>query len=354
MINLGIIGLGKWSNVLTKASQKSSEIKIISAYSRSKETRDKYTSQYNIPSVSSVDDLLRNQDVKGIILTVPNELHFEYAKLCGEYGKHIYIEKPITNNLSEAFELKTICDKLGVKVFVGHVAKLLTGIQIMHKEILNGKLGDICLIEGNFSNERALSLTPENWRWHQLKAPGGSLSQIAIHQLDVFRFLGGEISDVSALSSKKSPVGAEVEDQWVINILFKNGSLGSLVSSWTSPGIFEVRVIGTKGLMHYKMDQTKWGDPELIHENASLIFQKIGSSFNEAIKYDLKPENMYRTELELFVQMIKGVNQEFFDARYGIEILSLVEACRASAQNKSIRINLNSFLSKIREKNDIT
>jgi hypothetical protein len=48
--------------------------------------------------------------------------------------------------------------------------------------------------------------------------------------------------------------------------------------------------------------------------------------------------------------MIKGVNQDFFDASYGIEILGLVEACRASAHNQSIRINLNTFLSKLRDK----
>ena len=349
MINLGIIGLGKWATVLTKASKNSSQIKITSAYSRSLETREKFTAQHQIPCVHAVQDLLSDPLIDGVILTVPNELHFEYAKLCAEYGKHVYIEKPITNNLKEAFSLKAVCDQVGVKVFIGHVAKLLTGIQIISEEIQKGVLGDICLIEGNFSNERALTLTPENWRWYQSKAPGGCLSQIAIHQFDVFRFLGGEISEVSALSSRKSPVGAEVEDQWAINMSFKNGAIGSLVSSWTSPGIFEVRVIGTEGLMHYKMDQTKWGDPELIHESASLIFQKTGSSIKDASSYSLPPENMFQTELELFGKMIQGENHQFFDANYGSEILGLVEACRESSQNQSTRINLETFLLNIRD-----
>ena len=257
MANLGIIGLGKWATVLTTASAKSPKIRIISAYSRSKDTREKFTAKHQIPHTNTVEELLSDPEVQGVILTVPNELHFEYAKLCAEHGKHVYIEKPITNNLTEAIEIKELCKRLGVGVFIGHVAKLLSGIQLMSQEIQSGKLGELCLIEGNFSNERGLSLNPDNWRWYQSKAPGGPLSQIAIHLFDVFRFLGGPVAEISAMSSKKSPVGAEVEDQWLVNIQFESGTLGSITSSWTSPGVFEVRVVGTKGLMHYRLDQTK-------------------------------------------------------------------------------------------------
>jgi predicted dehydrogenase len=125
MLNLGIIGLGKWATVLTVASARSSKIRIVSAYSRSQETREKFTVKHHIPHTNTAEELLSNPEIQGIILTVPNELHFEYAKLCAQHGKHIYIEKPITNSLTEAIQLKEICGRLGVGVFIGHVAKLL-------------------------------------------------------------------------------------------------------------------------------------------------------------------------------------------------------------------------------------
>jgi len=346
MHQLGIIGLGKWATVLATAGAKSSQIRIVSAYSRSKETREKFTAKHHIPHTNTVEELLGNPEIQGIILTVPNELHFAYAKLCAEHGKHIYIEKPITNSLSEAIELKEICRRHGVGVFIGHVAKLLSGIQLMFQEIQSGKLGELCLIEGNFSNERALSLNSDNWRWYQSKAPGGPLSQIAIHLFDVFRFLGGPIAEISAMSSKKSPVGAEVEDQWLVNMQFESGTLGSITSSWTSPGIFEVRVIGTEGMMHYRLDQTKWGEPESLYKDASLFFQKTGESFRQAVEYQLPADNMFQEELELFGAMISGNKQPLFDASYGIEILGLVEASRMSAHQNSSKINLQNFLSK--------
>jgi hypothetical protein len=102
--------------------------------------------------------------------------------------------------------------------------------------------------------------------------------------------------------------------------------------------------VGTKGLMHYRLDQTKWGEPESLYKDASLFFQKTGESFGQAVQYPLPPDNMFQLELELFGDMIAGYPQTLFDASYGIEILGLVEASRKSALQNSTKINLKSFL----------
>ena len=346
MINLGIIGLGKWAGVLTNASKKSHKIQIISAYSRSQKTRESYSSEFGVPCVGNIEEMLNDPSIDGVILTVPNELHFQYAKLCAEHHKHIYIEKPITNSLAEAKALTQICRSEGVGVFIGHCAKLLTGVQLINDAIQRGDLGRVCIVEGRFSNERALTLTPDNWRWYQDKAPGGPLSQIAIHQMDVLRFLGGPVSTVNATASKISPVGAEVEDQWVLGMQFKSGALGCITSSWTSPGIFEVRVVGTKGLMTYQIDQTKWGVADALHLNAQLFYQKLGESSSQSVAIKVPEGNMFLEELELFGQLILGIEQPLFDADYGTEILCMVEAARCSNMQNSTRIQLTEFLSQ--------
>jgi hypothetical protein len=97
--------------------------------------------------------------------------------------------------------------------------------------------------------------------------------------------------------------------------------------------------------MHYRLDQTKWGEPESLYRDASLIFQGVGESFMNAVEYPLPPDNMFQKELELFGEMISGNSQELFDANYGIEILGLVEASRMSSLQNSAKINLKSFLS---------
>jgi predicted dehydrogenase len=340
MVTLGIIGLGKWAEVLTRASLQSDQLKIIKAFSRSEETRNKYQAAFSIPCVADVAGVLSDPAVQGVILTVPNELHFHYAALCAQAGKHVYIEKPIANTIEDSRKILQVCDEHKVNVFVGHCAKLLSGVQKIKAAIDRGDLGDVCLLEGTFANERALKLTPNDWRWYQEKAPGGPLSQIAIHQFDVLRYLGGPILGVSALSTKKSPVGAEVEDQWVVSLAFASGAIGAVKTSWTSPGVFEVRVIGTKAIMHYQIDQTKWGTAGRLHEGASLTIQRHGQAQTQAESIPVDPTDMFQMELELFAQMIGGVAQPNFSGSYGLEILGLVEAARQSAAMDSRRVAL--------------
>ena len=89
----------------------------------------------------------------------------------------------------------------------------MAGIRKIRDAIDAGELGRVAFMEANFSNERALELTPATWRWYKERAPGGPLSQLAIHQFDVLHYLGGEIAEASSMASKLSPVGAEVDDQ---------------------------------------------------------------------------------------------------------------------------------------------
>jgi predicted dehydrogenase len=142
-------------------------------------------------------------------------------------------------------------------------------------------------MEANFSNERALELTPQTWRWYKAKAPGGPLSQLAIHQFDVLHYLGGEIVAASSMATKLSPVGAEVDDQSMTLLKFADGKIGYVGASWTSPGVFAVRVFGSKGLMHYEIDFATWDTPAELHKTSTLYIQRgtQGNGEREAVVY---------------------------------------------------------------------
>ena len=81
---------------------------------------------------------------------------------------------------------------------------------------------------------------------------------------------------------------------------FADGKLGSVISSWTSPGTFNVRATGADALMFYDIDQTHWANPERLHENATLYMQARGKGPANARRCLCRPGNMYRDELELF------------------------------------------------------
>ena len=266
-VKLGIVGLGRWAKVLTRAvANKSDQLQIVACYSRSLEKRSAFTKEFGVPAVDDFDTMLANPQIQGIILTVPNEQHWPLAEKVAQAKKHIYTEKPIAQTLEDGLRIESLETQYGVSVTVGHSARLMAGIRLIKEHIDSGQLGRVGFMEANFSNERALELTPQTWRWYKDRAPGGNLSQLSIHQFDVLHFLGGKVTEVSSMASKLSPVGAEVDDQSMTTIRFADGKLGYVGSSWTSPGIFSLRVFGSKGLMHYEIDFGTWDTPHLLHK----------------------------------------------------------------------------------------
>jgi len=299
-VNVGIVGLGRWAKVLTRAVAKSEKIKIVAAYSRSQEKRLAFEQELGVPAVPDMPTMLSNREIEGVILTVPNEQHLPVAAEVAKARKHVYTEKPIASTLEEGLQIAALEKNYGITVTVGHSARLMAGIRKIREAIDGGELGRVAFIEANFSNERALELTPKTWRWYKDKAPGGPLSQLAIHQFDVLHYLGGEIVEASAMASKLSPVGAEVDDQSMTLLKFADGKVGYVGSCWTSPGIFAVRVFGSKGLMHYEIDFNTWDTPDQLHKNSTLYIQRGKDGYAKREELKVPESDMFRTELEMF------------------------------------------------------
>jgi len=297
-VKIGIVGLGRWARVLTSAAR------------------------------------------KGIILTVPNEHHLPVAEQVAKAGKHIYTEKPIANTLENGLQIEALQNRYGVQVMVGHSARLLKGTRMIKAAIDSGELGRVSLIEANFSNERALELTPETWRWYRDKAPGGPLSQLATHQFDAVHYLGGEIEEVSSMAAKLSPVGAEVDDQSLTLMRFKSGAVAYVGSCWTSPGIYSIRLFGQKGLMHYELDFSTWDTPDQLHETSELYIQRGKDGFSKREVLTIPPGDMFLDELEMFAEVCAAGNGCELSAANGNVAVAVVYAALRSIDNNGAAVKL--------------
>jgi hypothetical protein len=296
--------------------------------------------------------MLSNPEIKGVILTVPNEQHLPMAEIVAKGGKHVYTEKPISQTLEDGLKIEALQKQYGITVTVGHSARLMAGIRIIKEKIDAGELGRVAFMEANFSNERALELTPQTWRWYKDRAPGGPLSQLAIHQFDVLHLLGGEPQEVSSMASKLSPVGAEVDDQSMSIVRFKDGKLGYVGSCWTSPGIFSVRVFGSKGLMHYEIDFGTWDTPHLLHKNSVLYIQRGKDGWGKREDIKLPESDMFRAELEAFAGSCLSGKPNELTAHNGNVAVALTNAALKSIDRKGQCVTVEEVMNDARAKND--
>src|SRR3954470_20565269 len=348
-VNVGIVGLGRWARVLTRAAKQSQKIRVVSAFSRSEEKRQAFERDTGVPCVPDLKAMLADPLIEGVVLTVPNEQHFPVAQQVAQARKHVYTEKPIAQSLDDGLRIAALEKKYGVTVTVGHSARLMAGIQRLKQMIDSGELGRVAFMEANFSNERALELTPSTWRWYRDRAPGGPLSQLAIHQFDVLHMLGGEVVEVNAMASKLSPVGAEVDDQSMTLMKFADGKVGYVGSCWTSPGTFSVRVFGSKGLVHYEIDFGTWDTPHLLHKSATLYIQRGKDGYAKREVLPIPESDMFRTELEMFAESCRTGRPGELTAGNGNVALATVYAALRSLERKGEAVRLADLIEETRK-----
>ena len=347
-VNVGIVGLGRWAKVLTRAIRKSDKLKIVAGYSRSAEKRAAFEQEMGVPGVPDLRTMLADPSIKGVILTVPNEQHLPVAIEVARAGKHVYTEKPIASTLEEGLEIEALETRHNVTVTVGHSARLMGGIKTIRDAIEAGELGRVAFMEANFSNERALELNPSTWRWYKARAPGGPLSQLAIHQFDVLHYLGGEIVEASSMASKLSPVGAEVDDQSMTTLRFADGKLGYVGSCWTSPGIFAVRVFGSKGLMHYEIDFGTWDTPDKLHLTSTLYIQRGKDGYGKREELRVPESDMFCAELEMFAESCRTGHSNLLNARNGNIAVAVVYAALRSIDRNGASVRVADVIAEAR------
>jgi predicted dehydrogenase len=345
-VKVGIIGLGRWAKVLTRASKGSDQVRIVAGYSRSEEKRQAFAQEMGVPAAVDLKSMLADPEIKGVILTVPNEQHLAVAREVAMAKKHVYTEKPIAATLQDGLKIEALESRYGVTVTVGHSARLMAGIRKIREAIDAGELGRVAFMEANFSNERALELTPATWRWYKDRAPGGPLSQLAIHQFDVLRYLGGEIVEASSMASKLSPVGAEVDDQSMTLLKFADGKVGYVGSCWTSPGIFAVRVFGSKGLMHYEIDFGTWDTPAKLHETSTLYIQRGKDGYAKREELKVPESDMFRIELEMFADSCRSGQPNELTARNGNVAVAVVNAALRSIERRGELVAIADILAE--------
>ena len=349
-VKVGNVGLGRWAKVLTRAARTSQSIEIVQGFSRSEDSRAAFQQEFGVKSAPDFAALLANPEIKGVILTVPNEQHLPLAREVAKAGKHVYTEKPIASTLEEGLAIEALEKSCGVSVTVGHSARLMAGIREMGRAIAAGELGRVGFMEANFSNERARELTPKAWRWYKDRAPGGPLSQLAIHQFDVLHYLGGEIVEAHSIASKLSPVGAEVDDQSMTVLRFADGKIGYVGSSWTSPGVFCVRVFGSKGLMHYEIDFGTWDTPDQLHKTSTLYIQRGKDGYGKREELPVPESDMFRAELDMFAESCRTGKSNELNARNGNVALAVVYAGLRSIERQGQAVKIADIIADAHKK----
>jgi predicted dehydrogenase len=178
---------------------------------------------------------LENDRPDGLIIATPNAMHVEHGLAAIAAGLPLLVEKPLATDILGAERLVSAAEKAGLPLAVGHHRRHNPLILKAKQLIEEGRLGRIVSVHGFFWLIKPDDYYEIAWR---REAGAGPILINLIHDIDLLRFLCGEITDVRAMRSsivRNFPV----EETAVVMLRFASGALGTfnvsdtIVAPWS-------------------------------------------------------------------------------------------------------------------------
>ncbi|SMG56041.1 Gfo/Idh/MocA family protein [Paraburkholderia susongensis] len=185
--------------------------------------------EFSIPWFSGHRALLDKTRPDGAIVATPNALHVPISMELIAAGIAVLVEKPITDSVDDGLRLAQAAAQARVPLLVGHHRRHNPIIRAARSLVQDGQLGRLVC-----ATVLATFLKPDAYfdeTWRRTKAAGPVLINL-IHEIDLLRFVCGEIACIQAVTSN-SIRGFEVEDTAVTLVRFESGAVGTISLSDT-------------------------------------------------------------------------------------------------------------------------
>ena len=195
MIDVGLVGFGLAGRGFhAPVIQAVEGLRLAGVVQRSGDEAKKIYPDVRI--VRSIEELLRMEAIRLVVIATPNQTHFPLTMQCLEAGRDVVVDKPFTTTVKEAVELVRAAKKLGRILTVYHDRRFDADFQGLRKLVASGQLGRIVRFEAHYDRFRP-KLKPGAWR--EVPGPGsGVLADLGPHLLDYAFTLFGAPERVTA------------------------------------------------------------------------------------------------------------------------------------------------------------
>lgn len=271
-IGVGIVGFGFSSTTFHLPLLQTIEDYDIRAVLSSKEEVVKETLP-NANVVSTIDELVKRNDIELVVITSPNATHFPYVKEAILHGKHVVVEKPFVVSIEEGEELISLAEQHNVMVSVYHNRRFDNDFLTVKKLLAENRVGNVYAYEAHYDRFRPHVRD----RWREKNLPGsGILYDLGSHLIDQALSLFGKPDAISADVVKQRP-GAEIDDYFHVVLHY-----------------------GVKRVILHSSSYVKQAGPHFtVHGDKGSIIKYGMDSQEEQLKNGMKPgENGYGVDAE--------------------------------------------------------
>lgn len=278
----------------------------------------------------ATDDIasaITDPNVDAVVICTPTSTHAALIEIAVRAGKAVWCEKPIALDLNETQRIVSLIQEKGAPVQLGFMRRFDPGYASAKRKIDEDALGRIEMF-------RALSrdTTPPPVKF--LRNSGGLFLDMAVHDLDLARFLVGEVEEVQAWGDvliDETFKEADDIDTAVALLRFAGGALGVVETSRRSAWGYDIRteVAGSKGKVVI----------EAVQKTPLIFSRAFGYESDHFENFPDRFDAAYRLELEAFFEALRAGRQPNPGPEDALQTLRLaIAATRSWREGRAVKI----------------
>jgi len=311
MLKAGVLGAGHLGKIHLRLLEQSENYNLVGFYDASETQAQTISKEFGYQLFKSIEELINAVDI--VVIVTPTFAHFEVAKQAIEAGKHVFIEKPITNTVEEAKQLIKLAKTYNVKGQVGHVERFNPAYTAVATKIENPMF-----IEAH-------RLAEFNPRGTDVPV----VLDLMIHDIDAI--LSVVHSEVKHISASGVSVISETPDIANARIEFENGCVANLTASRISlknmrkARFFQKDAYISVDFFEKKCEVVKMKDAPKQPDDFAMILQNA-EGVKKQIYFDnpdVPSNNAILDELDTFAQAIKTNSTPIVSLEHGKRALEV-------------------------------
>jgi predicted dehydrogenase len=268
------------------------------------------------------------------VISSPAPFHLNAAAALARAGAHLLVEKPISDSAEGVHELLALCAEEGRLLQVGYNLRFLDTLQCFRSELNSGSIGKIHTVRheiGQYLPDWRPGVDYRASVSARQSLGGGVLLELS-HELDMLRWIFGEIVWLGAWMGRQSTLEIDVEDSAMLQMGFETGTVAQLGMDFLRRDTSRVcTAIGSEGSL-------RWN----AAEGWVKYFKANTGTWTELAATQPERNASYRAQLDSFLCAISTGQPDSIAASGadGLAVMRLIEAARRSNAEDGRRIKL--------------
>lgn len=312
-LKIGVLGVGHLGKIHLKCINLAEGLDLVGFFDPDEKNAARAIKTYEAKRFEHLDELIEAVDIVDIV--TPTTTHFELAQRVIKAGKHVFIEKPVTNTIQEAEKLLELAAEYNVKVQVGHVERFNPAFLA-----LQGRVIHPVFIEAH----RLAMFNPRG-------TDVSVVLDLMIHDLDII--LNLVKSEVKAVHASGVSIVSPTPDISNVRLEFENGCVANITASRMSlKNMRKLRLFQRDAYVSVDFLDKKTEiirlfeeeDPQLP-ENANFLEleTRVGKKLLHVEMPNIEPVNAIKMELETFAEAIRNDKTPYVTLEDGYKALKL-------------------------------